>query len=157
MTRRCFLIAAAGLAIFSLTAQAAEAAAGKTLQNLDKAGVAIQGHDPVAFFTVGAPVKGRPEFESTHRGAKYRFHSAKNKAAFDADPAKYEPQFGGYCAYGVSKGRLIEIDPDAFQIVNGRLLLQYNKGVRDDFNRDTGGNLMKADGNWPALLEKKGR
>ncbi len=131
--------------------------ADKALLNLDKHGVAIQGYDPVAFFTVKAPVKGRPEFKSTVHGATYLFHSAKAKAAFDAEPGKYEPRFGGYCAYGVSKGRLIEIDVDAFQIVGGQLLLQYSKGVRDDFNQDAAGNLKKAEAKWPGLVQQKGR
>lgn len=152
MTRHFF-----ALSLISFLAVTAAFAAEKTLLNLDKEGVAIQGHDPVAFFTVKAPVKGRPEFYSELHGAKYRFHSAKNKAAFDAEPLKYEPQFGGYCAYGVSKGKLVEIDVNAFQVVEGRLLLQYSKGVRDDFNEDTSGNLKKADSNWPKLLEKKGK
>jgi len=64
--------------------------------------------------------------------------------------------FGGYCAYGVSRNKLVEIDVDAFQVVDGKLLLQYSKGVRDDFNKDTQGNLTKANANWPALVEKKG-
>lgn len=143
--------------MFSLVASNAAIAAEKTLLNLDKGGVAIQGHDPVAFFTVKAPVKGQPEFSSDYHGAKYLFRSAKSKAAFDAEPAKYEPQFGGYCAFGVSKGKLVEIDPAAFQIVEGRLLLQYSKGVRDDFNKDVTGNLAKAGENWPKLVEKKGK
>ena len=152
MTRRFFLSAIAALA-FSAGALAAD----KSLLNLDRDGVAIQGYDPVAFFTVKAPVKGSPEFTSDFHGAKYRFHSAKNKAVFDAEPAKYEPQFGGYCAYGVSKGKLVEIDVEAFQIVDGRLILQYSKGVRDSFNEDAQGNLKKAEANWPKLLEKKGK
>lgn len=156
MTRRLFLLLA-GVLSASLTVSAAEPAPEKALHNLDKEGVAIQGYDPVAFFTVGAPVKGRPEFESTYRGAKYRFHSAKNKAAFDAEPAKYEPQFGGYCAYGASRGALAPIKIEAWQIVGGRLLMQKNEGIRDDFNEDAPGNLKKADANWPALVEKKGR
>ncbi len=142
------------LSLFSITAALAVE---RTLLNLDRTGVAVQGYDPVAFFAVKAPLKGKPEFTSEFHGAKYRFHSAKNKAAFDAEPAKFEPQFGGYCAFGVSKGKLVEIDVDAFQIVEGRLLLQYSPGVRDDFNRDTAANLKKADANWPHLLEKKGR
>lgn len=132
-------------------------AADKTLVNVDKEGIAIQGNDPVAFFTLKAPVKGKGEFETEFQGAKYRFHSAKSKAAFDANPTKYVPQFGGYCAFGVSKGKLVEIDPEAFQIVDGRLLLQYSKGVRDDFNKDAAGNLKKAEENWPKLVEKKGK
>lgn len=129
----------------------------KSLLNLDKAGVAIQGYDPVAFFTDNKPVKGKAEFAAKHHGATYLFASKEHRDAFKADPAKYEPVFGGYCAFGVSRGKLVEVDVDAFQIVDGRLLLQYSKGVRKDFNEDAKGNLAKADANWPGLLEKKGK
>ena len=129
----------------------------KTLLNLDKAGVAIQGYDPVAFFTDNKPVRGKSEFPARHNGALYYFVSKEHRDLFKGDPAKYEPAFGGYCAYGLSKSKLVEIDVDAFQIVNGRLLLQYSKGVRDDFNKDTKGNLAKAEANWPGLVEKKGK
>lgn len=132
-------------------------AADKILQNLNKDGLALQGYDPVAFFTVGGPVKGQAQFSSEYRGARYWFHSAKNKATFDADPAKYEPQFGGYCAYGVSRNALVEIKIDAWQIVDGRLLMQKNQSIRDDFNEDAAGNLKKADEKWPALVSKKGK
>ena len=129
----------------------------KSLLNLDKAGIAIQGYDPVAFFTDKKPVKGDAKFVSKHDGAIYLFASKENKELFKADPAKYTPQFGGYCAYGVSRNKLVEIDVAASQIVDGKLLLQYSKGVRDDFNEDAKGNLAKADANWPKLLEKKGK
>jgi len=129
----------------------------KTLLNLDKTGVAIQGYDSVAFFTDGKPVKGKLELAIKQDGALYFFASKEHRELFKSDPAKYEPVFGGYCAYGVSKGKLVEVDVDAFQIVNGRLLLQYSKGVRDDFNKDTKGNLAKAEANWPGLVEKKGK
>jgi YHS domain-containing protein len=129
----------------------------KTLLNLDKSGVAIQGYDPVAFFTDKKPIKGSDQFAIRHNGATYYFASKEHRDLFKADPAKYEPSFGGYCAYGVSRNKLVEIDVEAFQIVNGRLLLQYSKSVRDDFNKDTKGNLGKADANWPGLVEKKGK
>lgn len=129
----------------------------KTLLNLDKSGVAIQGYDPVAFFTDGKPVKGKPEFAARRDGATYFFASKEHRELFTKDPAKYEPSFGGYCAYGVSRNKLVEIDVEAFQIVDGKLLLQYSKGVRDDFNKDTKGNLSKAKANWPGLVEKKGK
>lgn len=132
-------------------------AQGKSLLNLDKTGVAIQGYDPVAFFTDTKPVKGKAEFVARHNGATYYFASKEHRAQFKADPVKYEPAFGGYCAYGVSRGKLVEIDVDAFQIVDGRLLLQYSKGVRDDFNKDSKGNLAKAESYWPKLVEKKGK
>lgn len=129
----------------------------KSLLNLDKAGVAIQGYDPVAFFTDNKPVKGKPELVVRHNGASYYFASREHREQFKADPAKYEPAFGGYCAYGVSRNKLVEVDVDAFQIVDGKLLLQYSKGVRDDFNKDTKGNLTKAEANWPGLVERKGK
>jgi YHS domain-containing protein len=123
--------------------------------NLDKKGVAIQGHDPVAFFTQNKPVKGKAALSSQSGGATYYFSTVENKKAFEAEPAKYIPQFGGYCAYGVSKGDLVEIEVDAFQIVDGRLLLQYSKKIRDTFNTDQKGLLKKADANWPAVSQKK--
>ena len=129
----------------------------KSLLNLDKVGVAIQGYDPVAFFTDGKPVKGDAKFPFRHNGATYLFASKEHRDAFKTDPAKYEPAFGGYCAYGVSRGKVVEIDVEAFQIVDGRLLLQYSKGVRNDFNKDAKGNLAKANANWPGLVEKKGK
>lgn len=129
----------------------------RTLLNLDRSGIAMQGYDPVGFFTDGKPVKGSAQFVSEEGGATYWFASKNHKELFDKNPAKYEPAFGGYCAYGVSRNKLVKIDVEAFQIVGGRLLLQYSKGVRDDFNEDTQGNLSKAEANWPGLVEKKGK
>jgi len=129
----------------------------KGLLNLDKHGLAVQGYDPVAFFTENKPVKGKMEFKTVLGGATYYFASAENKARFDKEPTKYEPAFGGFCAYGVSHNKLAEIDPEAFQVVDGRLLLQYSKGVRNEFNKDTQGNLSKANSNWPTLVEQKGK
>ena len=129
----------------------------KTLLNVDKNGVAVQGYDPVGFFTDGKPVKGNAQFASSYKGATYQFSSAEHKAAFDKEPGKYEPQFGGYCAYGVSRNKTVPIEVDAFQIVGGRLLLQYDKGIRDKFNKDTAGNLKLADANWPGLVASKGK
>jgi YHS domain-containing protein len=129
----------------------------KALLNLDKNGLALQGFDPVAFFTQNKPVKGKPEFKSTYNSANYYFASGENKALFDKEPAKFEPAYGGFCAYGVSRNKLVEIDPAASQIVDGRLLLQYSKGVRTDFNKDTQGNLAKANANWPRLVERHGK
>lgn len=129
----------------------------KNLLNLDGDGVAIQGYDPVAFFTDQKPVKGDPKYVYKHQGAIYFFASKEHRDLFKASPEKYEPVYGGYCAYGVSKDKLVEIDVDAFQIVDGKLLLQYSKSVREKFNQDAKGNLAKANANWPALVEKKGK
>lgn len=147
------------LSLFCLVVGLALAASAqsKTLLNLDNTGVAIQGYDPVAFFTEGKPVKGKPEFVARRDGAVYQFSSEEHRDLFTKDPAKYEPQFGGYCAYGVSRNKLAPIDIEAFQIVDGKLLMQYSKGVRDNFNKDTRGNLSKANTNWPGLVNNKGK
>jgi len=129
----------------------------KSLLNLEKDGLALKGFDPVAYFVQNKPLKGKPEFKSAWQGATYHFASEENKARFDKEPNKFEPAFGGFCAYGVSRNKLVEIDPEAFQIVEGRLLLQYSKGVRNDFNKDVQGNLAKANTNWPGLVERKGK
>jgi YHS domain-containing protein len=140
------------LTVFSISAVSA-----KSLVNVDKKGVGIREHDPVAYFTEDKAVKGSPQFQSSFEGVIYYFASAENKAMFDADPAKYAPQFGGFCAWAVSRGYTAPIDPNAFQIVNGRLLLQYSLRVRKDFSQDPEGNLRKADVNWPGIVEKKGK
>lgn len=143
--------------VMFLVLAVASAFAEKTLVNVDKAGIALKGYDPVAYFTDNAPVKGQPQFSSMYNGATYYFATAEHKKTFDASPAKYEPQFGGFCAYGVSKGYTVKIEPDAFQVVDGRLLLQYDKSVRERFRQDTSGNLKRADSNWPTILEKQGK
>jgi YHS domain-containing protein len=128
----------------------------KKLVNVDKNGIAIKGYDPVAFFTQNKPVKGKPDFASDYNGAKYLFASAEDKATFDANPSKYEPQFGGFCAYGVSQGHTAPIKIDTFQIVDGRLLFNYDLDVKKEFQKDTQGNLKKADQNWPGIVQKEG-
>jgi YHS domain-containing protein len=132
-------------------------ASAKELLNVDGNRVAIQGYDPVAFFTDSRPVKGNPQFQSEYHGAKYYFASSEHKAAFDKEPAKYEPQFGGYCAYGVSQGHKAPVEIEAWQIVNGRLLMQYDLDIKSKFNQDQQGTLKKADENWPGLVERYGK
>src|SRR6201997_404510 len=129
----------------------------KELNNLDGSGVALQGYDPVAFFTDSQPVKGDQHFQAQYHGATYYFASAEHKATFEREPAKYEPQFGGFCAYGASRGKAAPVKIEAWQIVNGRLLMQYDLDVKGKFNTDPQGNLSKADKNWPGLVEKFGK
>jgi hypothetical protein len=141
------------LALLTLPALAAE----KTYVNTDKDGIALKGHDPVEYFTHNRPAKGDPTRTVTYQGATYRFASEENKKLFEESPAKYAPQFGGFCAYAVSKGYTAGIDPAAFQIIDGRLLLQNSLSVRDKFNQDTAGNTKRADANWPSIAKKHGR
>jgi hypothetical protein len=107
----------------------------------DSAG-AIRGYDPVAYFAEGRPVKG------------LRFASAQNRERFAADPQKYAPQYGGYCAYGVANNYAVSVDPAAWRIVDGKLYLNYSKGVQADWNRDIPGYIGKADANWPGALAR---
>ena len=130
-------------------------AVAKAPANVDQNGVGIQGYDPVAFFTDGKPVLGKEEFHSTYHDVIYYFASAEHQAAFEKGPETYEPQFGGYCAYGVAQNHLAPVKVDAFQIVNGRLLMQYDTSVRDTFNKDQSGNLQAADRNWPELIKNQ--
>lgn len=130
----------------------------KFLVNVDDKGVALQGgHDPVAFFTDGKPVKGDAKYATAYKGAVYHFASAEHKKMFDANPEKYVPQFGGYCGYAASINRVSQIDVNYFEIIDGRLVLQHNQKAWDLWHKDVPGNVKKADTNWPGLVETKGQ
>jgi len=130
----------------------------RTFVNTDSHGVALQGgHDPVAFFTEKKPVQGSKSWQTRYNGATYWFASKANLDTFLADPARYEPAFGGYCGYAASIDRVSPVDVDYFQILDGRLVLQHNQRALDKWNEDVSGNLKKADANWPGLVAKNGR
>jgi YHS domain-containing protein len=114
-------------------------------------GLAIHGYDPVAYFTDGKPVEGKAEFTHSYEGTVWRFATAANRDAFAADPARYAPQYGGYCAWAVSEGYTAPIDPDAWRIENGKLYLNYSKSVQEQWAEDIPGNISEADANWPGL------
>lgn len=116
-------------------------------------GVAIKGYDPVAYFTAGKPAKGSPDFAYEWNGAEWRFASAANRDLFKADPVKYAPQYGGYCAWAVSRGYTAGIDPEAWKIVNDRLYLNYSPKVQSQWSEDIPGNIAKAGENWPKILK----
>ena len=116
--------------------------------------LAVSGYDPVAYFTDGKPVEGSAAFEHKWNGATWRFASAKNLEAFKADPQAYAPQYGGYCAWAVSQGYTASSDPNAWRIVGRKLYLNYNREVQQTWEKDAAGNIVKADGNWPKVLEK---
>ena len=119
--------------------------------NKDGKGVAIKGYDPVAYFTQSKPVKGSPTFAHQWMGATWWFASAEDRDQFAAQPEKFAPQFGGYCAYGVSKNHTVSIDPEAWRIVEGKLYLNYSKGVQETWVKDVPGNIKAAEENWPKL------
>ena len=118
-------------------------------------GGAIRGYDPVAYHAEGKPVKGKRAHRVEWKGATWSFASAENKALFEADPEKYAPRYGGYCAWAVSNGYTASIDPDAWSIVDGKLYLNYSLGVRTQWSEDIPGNIAKGDVNWPKLLAGK--
>jgi len=113
--------------------------------------LAISGHDPVAYFTQGRPVAGSPAHAVEHEGAVYHFASAANRDAFVADPARYAPQYGGYCAFGAAMGRKFEVDPNAWRIVDGRLFLNLNTTVQRRWEEDVPGYIRGADHNWSII------
>lgn len=113
---------------------------------------AIRGYDTVAYHTENKAVEGKAEFTAEYMGADWLFASAENQALFEADPVKYAPQYGGYCAFAVSKGSTASIEPEQFSVVDGKLYLNYNASVRKTWSEDIPGNIMKADGNWPEVL-----
>lgn len=117
-------------------------------------GVAIKGYDPLGYFDWNMPVKGQEEFEYEWKGAKWRFSSMENLERFRANPEKYAPRYGGYCAYAVSRGTTADIDPEAWTIVEEKLYLNLNKKVQKLWRRDIRESIRKGDENWPGVLKK---
>jgi YHS domain-containing protein len=150
-----FLLSAVLVSGPLVDARAADTPA-KVLVNRDKNGVALQGHDPVAYFTEKKPVQGDPKFHARHEGAVYWFASAGHQAMFAAAPEKYAPAFGGWCGYAVSIDRLSPVSPEWWQVIDGKLILQHNKKAWDKWNADLAANVAKAGANWPGLVARHG-
>ncbi|MFN8291037.1 MAG: YHS domain-containing (seleno)protein [Chitinophagaceae bacterium] len=123
------------------------------LVNVNKEGVIIEGYDPVAYFTENRAVKGSAAFSANYKGATYWFASAEHAGLFKNNPEKYAPQYGAFCGYAVSLGKLRPVDPAIFQIEDGRLILQHTQEAYNLFNKDLKGNTSKADQNWPGIVQ----
>ena len=147
-SRRHFLKASACFAIAGASMWVMPVHAAK-MNVLD--GVAIQGYDPVANATQSAAVAGDAGITADYDGATYQFASAANRDAFVANPVKYAPQYGGFCAYAVSKGYTAPIDPQAFTVVDDKLYLNFSPSVKRIWSKDISGNIVKGDSNWPEL------
>jgi YHS domain-containing protein len=120
--------------------------------NVDSQGVILKGCDVVAYFKEGKPVRGSSAIASSYNGASYLFASAANRAEFEKDPAKYAPQYGGFCAYGVASGVLADPEgPSAFLIYKGKLYICGNQGALKSFKSDIDSNIDKADKHWRQL------
>jgi YHS domain-containing protein len=115
---------------------------------------AINGYDTVAYFTVGKPVKGEDNLAYEWMGAKWKFSSQANLDLFKANPEKYAPQYGGYCAYGVTQDYLVKVEPDQFTVREGKLYLNYDAGVQAKWLKDPAGYIKAADAKFQALLKK---
>jgi len=143
-----FLFVLAAFALGAIGA-AAPARAGMTVYTAD--GAAIGGYDPVAYFTDGKPVPGKAEYSHDWMGVTWRFASAGHRDAFAAEPEKYAPQYGGFCAWAAAEGYTAQIDPAAWHIEGGKLYLNYSKSVQSRWAKDIPGNIGKADRNWPDI------
>jgi len=120
--------------------------------NLDKTGLAIGGYDPVSYFTTHKAVEGKKEISYAYEGVTYRFASEQDLNLFKGSPAKYLPQYGGWCAYAMgATGEKVDVDPETFKLVDGKLYLFYNKffnNTKKTWDKDEKNLKTKADANW---------
>jgi hypothetical protein len=125
--------------------------------NVGKSGLAIEGYDPVGYFTSNKAIDGKKDLLLVYNGITYRFATTGNRDTFKANPSKYEPQYGGWCAYAMGdKGEKVEIDPGTFKIVDGKLYLFYNKFFNytlKDWNKDEARLKANADKSWAKLIQ----
>ena len=142
---------ACAMAVILCAATSVVRAQTKPLVSVDGQGVGIHGYDPVVYFAEGKAVKGDPQYTSSYRGAIYHFRSNEDKLAFEKDPAKYAPQYGGYCAMAMAMGNKEDADPSFFLVHDGKLLLQRNEKAHTMFMKDPAGNHKKADEQWKKL------
>lgn len=145
------LIKSAGLAAaMTLAVSTAALAAGPEL-NASSTGLALQGYDPVAYFTEGEATKGSYKITASHNEATYWFSSEEHKAAFEADPNAYVPEYGGYCAFGAAMGFKFDGDPNHWKIVDGELYLNLSKDIQERWSTDIPGFIEQADNNWETI------
>jgi len=138
------------LTLASALIQNAFAGDGPTYTN--KQGYAIKGYDTVAYFTQSKAVKGLKELHYTWNHGVWLFSNAVNMALFKANPEKYAPQYGGYCAFAAAKGSLAKVDPTQFSVLNGKLYLNYNTRIQKKWTKQRDKFIQLGDQNWPSLL-----
>lgn len=114
---------------------------------------ALDGYDTVAYFTDNKPVEGKPDFVTTYKGADWYFVSQQHLDMFVAEPEKYAPQYGGYCAWVISaKNDFASADPKDWAVVDGKLYLNYNDDIKRKWDQNRALHIKQADENWPALI-----
>jgi YHS domain-containing protein len=159
LSRSLILTTAISLALVAVagttpsTAQAYDTESTSAINIADDA-VILKGYDAVAYFTTGKPTAGSAKFTAEHGGATYQFASAANLEAFQANPANYVPQYGGFCAMGAALGKKLDVDPTQFKIVEGKLYLNVNADVFKKWSEDVPGNIAAAELNWPLIKDK---
>lgn len=136
----------ASLAVDEFNASTGPTMAGKPL--------AVHGYDPVAYFTDGKPVIGDAKHTAVYNGAAYYFASADHKKAFEANPVKYAPAYGGFCTFGVSVGKKFDGNPQYWTVKNDKLYLNLNGEIFNTFKKDVDGNIKKAEKNWMTIEHK---
>ncbi len=114
----------------------------------------LSGYDPVAYFTDSKPVRGSGYHVSVHNGVTYAFASEEHQETFEANPEKYVPAYGGYCAYGVAVGKKFVADPEVWRIVDGKLYVNLDRGIQRKWLKDVPGHIKTADGNWLKIKDK---
>lgn len=122
--------------------------------NFTSSNVGAGGYDVVAYHTDGKATRGNGWHVATHQGTTYLFSSKKNRKLFVKNPDKYLPEYGGYCAYGLSIGKKFYADPTVWKVVDGRLFLNLDTKIQAKFESDLSGNIQKADANWPKVINE---
>ncbi len=152
-----FIRVTSGLCLAAAIAQPGHAAESHVSQTQPVAainndhGLAIQGYDPVGYFADHRPEPGSPAITAQWQGATYRFASAAHRATFASDPSHYVPQYGGFCAFAMSRGRVAPIQPDHWEVLNDRLYLNNNLAAQQLWDRDRPDNIKVGDQNWPLI------
>jgi YHS domain-containing protein len=143
------------VAALTMLAWSVSAGAGSSINTGYFGGTAIEGYDPVAYFTDGRATKGSEEFAYDWLGATWHFASAEHRELFSKQPVSYAPQYGGHCSLGTAFGEsTVNIDPEAWSIVDGKLYLQYSKDGREQWERDRANRIAAADQKWPEIAAK---
>jgi YHS domain-containing protein len=150
--KKILLLLTLGITLLSATSAQNGADTRKKQFNLSKNNLAIEGYDPVAYFIDNKAIEGKKELAVSYEGLTYYFSSEKNKDLFKQSPSKYEPQYGGWCAYAMgATGEKVAVDPETFKVLNGKLYLFYNKFFNNTlktWNKDEASLKQKADASW---------
>lgn len=152
--RRALSVVTAALGLFTLLVTGASYAVKNTGNEYNTlyAGLGAKGYDVVAYFTDGKPTLGLDDYTAEYGGVSWRFASEDHRDKFAANPEKYAPQYGGFCAWGVAQGKLFDVDPvNGWKVVDGKLYLQFNGDIRKIWESDRSKFIAKANRNWPTL------